>query len=166
MDRRGAIDYFRSFRPGLWSTLKRNYDDSFLRRTSFPNFFICCWSFFSFLTFVIISKYFSAKSPLKVKPNAVLAKYMKRNFNGFCSVLRFLEERRLLEAMMRLEWINHLDNVFNEDGYLMIPESLYGMSSRDHFNFCNFLHEHRILDYNNDDYYRDDLENDSNIFFG
>ena len=46
----------------------------------------------------------------------------------------------------------------------MIPKSLYDMSSRDHFNFYNFLHEHCILDHNNDDYYRDDLENDSNIF--
>ncbi|KAK9177714.1 hypothetical protein WN943_026903 [Citrus x changshan-huyou] len=58
--------------------------------------------------------------------------------------------------------------LIKQGGHILLKrlsgKSLYGMSSRDHFNFCNFLHEHRILDYNNDDYYRDDLENDSNIF--
>lgn len=59
---------------------------------------------------------------------------MKTNYNGFCPGLGFLEDWRLLEAMMSLEWIDHFDNIFDKDGYLMILESLFDMFFQDRFN--------------------------------
>lgn len=92
-------------------------------------FFLCFLCLFVIL-FLVSYSYYYFWICFRKEPNTIQSTYPKENYNVLYPRFGFLEDHRILDAMKRLEQVNRLDNIRDQDGNLMVPKSLIDMCLR------------------------------------